>query len=231
MKRSRPAAVLGATVLVACGPSPTEPAMDVAVMAEIVADPGDPSTLTYTFDDVAQDCVMFGATSGLYEDLTFPDPAPVVACITENGTAGLRPSAFGSAPSEMIVGLPAPASSVSLDVFLSQMPFSGAPTLNAYDGSGALVATHQGGAAGVWTTLTVASSDPAIEAVGLLMPEWVTDMDDLTVTYVGSDPAPEPDPTLDPETRSDCMDEGWVAFGFRNQGQCIRLIETGGDSR
>lgn len=36
---------------------------------------------------------------------------------------------------------------------------------------------------------------------------------------------------LDPETRSDCMQGGWEAFGFRNQGQCIRFVNTGQDSR
>jgi hypothetical protein len=44
-------------------------------------------------------------------------------------------------------------------------------------------------------------------------------------------PDPDPDPTVDPETRSDCVDGGWQAFGFRNQGQCIRFVETGKDSR
>ena len=34
-----------------------------------------------------------------------------------------------------------------------------------------------------------------------------------------------------PETKEDCMDGGWEAFGFKNQGQCVRFIETGQDSR
>jgi len=29
----------------------------------------------------------------------------------------------------------------------------------------------------------------------------------------------------------DCMDGGWERFGFRNQGQCIRAVNTGKDSR
>ncbi|MDX1646947.1 MAG: hypothetical protein R3304_07370 [Longimicrobiales bacterium] len=229
MRLSRPAAVLGATVLVACGPSPTEPAMDFPVLAEIVADPGDPSTLTYTFNDVTGDCMVLGGTAGLYEDLTFPDPAPVVPCTTANGTIGLRPSNFAfAAPSEILVGLPSPATSVSLDVYLNEIPLSGEPTLFGYDGSDMIVSTAQGGAVGAWTTLTVSSSDPAIESIGLLMPEWITDMDDLTVTWVASEPAPGP---ADPESRFDCMDGGWEGLGFRNQGQCVRLSETGQDSR
>ena len=34
-----------------------------------------------------------------------------------------------------------------------------------------------------------------------------------------------------PKTKDDCKNGGWVQFGFKNQGQCIRFIETGKDSR
>lgn len=39
-----------------------------------------------------------------------------------------------------------------------------------------------------------------------------------------------PAPT-EPEVRADCMDGGWEEYGFRNQGQCIRFVNTGQDSR
>jgi hypothetical protein len=35
----------------------------------------------------------------------------------------------------------------------------------------------------------------------------------------------------DPATKDDCKDGGWESFGFRNQGQCIRFVNTGQDSR
>lgn len=35
----------------------------------------------------------------------------------------------------------------------------------------------------------------------------------------------------DPETRGDCRDEGYEQYGFKNQGQCIRFVTTGKDSR
>jgi hypothetical protein len=35
----------------------------------------------------------------------------------------------------------------------------------------------------------------------------------------------------DPSTKEDCKDGGWENYGFQNQGQCIRFIETGEDSR
>ena len=34
-----------------------------------------------------------------------------------------------------------------------------------------------------------------------------------------------------PTTKAECKKGGWEAFGFRNQGQCVRLVETGKDSR
>jgi hypothetical protein len=34
-----------------------------------------------------------------------------------------------------------------------------------------------------------------------------------------------------PETKQDCKDGGWEDFGFRNQEQCIRFVNTGEDSR
>lgn len=37
--------------------------------------------------------------------------------------------------------------------------------------------------------------------------------------------------TSDPEEKVDCTDDKWLDFGFRNQGQCIRFVETGKDSR
>ncbi len=32
-------------------------------------------------------------------------------------------------------------------------------------------------------------------------------------------------------TKDQCKNKGWEAFGFRNQGECVRFIETGLDSR
>ncbi|AXV04952.1 T1SS secreted agglutinin RTX [Euzebya pacifica] len=35
----------------------------------------------------------------------------------------------------------------------------------------------------------------------------------------------------DPENADDCKNGGWDGFGFRNQGQCIKFVNTGKDSR
>ena len=34
-----------------------------------------------------------------------------------------------------------------------------------------------------------------------------------------------------PTSRDDCKNGGWADYGFRNQGQCIRFVNTGEDSR
>lgn len=36
---------------------------------------------------------------------------------------------------------------------------------------------------------------------------------------------------LDPVTKDDCKNGGWEQYGFKNQGQCVRFVETGKDSR
>ncbi len=41
----------------------------------------------------------------------------------------------------------------------------------------------------------------------------------------------EPQTADGPQTKQDCMNGGWEALGFRNQGQCVRMVETGKDSR
>lgn len=37
--------------------------------------------------------------------------------------------------------------------------------------------------------------------------------------------------SADPTTKEDCKDGLWADYGFENQGQCVRFIETGKDSR
>ena len=39
-----------------------------------------------------------------------------------------------------------------------------------------------------------------------------------------------PEPTS-PSTKDDCKKGGWEGYHFKNQGQCVRFIETGKDSR
>jgi hypothetical protein len=46
------------------------------------------------------------------------------------------------------------------------------------------------------------------------------------LTAVPTNPQPK-----NPRTKADCMKGGWEKYGFKNQGQCVRYIETGKDSR
>ena len=58
-------------------------------------------------------------------------------------------------------------------------------------------------------------------------------VEDAQVTTVDLALEPEvvdPEPT-DPTTKNDCKKGGWRDYGFRNQGQCIRYVNTGKDSR
>jgi hypothetical protein len=42
---------------------------------------------------------------------------------------------------------------------------------------------------------------------------------------------PAAPPVDAPRAKNDCVDESWEVYGFRNQGQCIRFVMTGQDSR
>lgn len=48
------------------------------------------------------------------------------------------------------------------------------------------------------------------------------------LVWVSLDPPAGPE---NPTTKADCMKGGWESYGFKNQGQCIRYVETGKDSR
>ena len=43
--------------------------------------------------------------------------------------------------------------------------------------------------------------------------------------------SPEPPAPVEPVSHDNCLKGGWSEFGFRNQGQCMRFVETGLDSR
>jgi len=55
--------------------------------------------------------------------------------------------------------------------------------------------------------------------------------DDITYGVPVDEPDEEPGSPSDPVTKDDCKKGGWEAFGFKNQGQCVRFVETKKDSR
>jgi hypothetical protein len=54
--------------------------------------------------------------------------------------------------------------------------------------------------------------------------------DNINLTFGSSDTA-NPRPKTGTEDKDACMDGGWKQMGFKNQGQCVRFVETGKDSR
>jgi hypothetical protein len=53
----------------------------------------------------------------------------------------------------------------------------------------------------------------------------------LTALHIGTFTVDLPEAPVDPVTKDDCKDGGWMTYGFRNQGQCVDFVETGNDSR
>jgi hypothetical protein len=94
-------------------------------------------------------------------------------------------------------------------------------TLNAYDGSGNLVDSASSSTKNAWVTLSVVGD---IQRIGIASDQGNTFIDNLTIT---SAPAAASDPT----DAHQCKGGGWLGFGFKNQGQCVRFVETGKDSR
>jgi len=63
--------------------------------------------------------------------------------------------------------------------------------------------------------------------IGSWNPDWTVLADGMTFAGATYDF----DLTQDPVEKIDCKDGGWEEAGFRNQGQCIRYVNTGQDSR
>ena len=110
-------------------------------------------------------------------------------------------------------------------------PIEGA-TVTVTDMSGAEVGTTTTDSSGAYTVADLApgSYTVTVEADGFLPATEedvvVTEAETTTVDFVLEAEAP-----ADPDTREDCMRGGWQDYGFRNQGQCIRFVNTGMDRR
>lgn len=197
---------------------PETPAVAPITSFSVVVDPYDPDTETHDFNDLPYDCSYNATIPNPYEGLNFLTTPYLAACSSPNGTMAVVPADLSHAGSqfELRFQLPEAASAVSIESF-SVASYYGVPTLNAYDASGALVGTSTDATEYAWVTLAVSGD---IHQVGLFMPQGYNYLDNLRITYV-----------RDPQTKDDCKDGGWVKYGFKNQGQCVRFVETGKDSR
>lgn len=63
--------------------------------------------------------------------------------------------------------------------------------------------------------------------IGSYNPNWSVFADGMTF----NDTTYDFDVIPNPETKDDCKNGGWAEYGFTNQGQCIRFVNTGKDSR
>jgi hypothetical protein len=87
-------------------------------------------------------------------------------------------------------------------------------------------------------SVTLSETDPSVYEmrVGTAEVNEVILVDAVTGDIV---PAEEPEPTpgpgegevLDPADKDECKAGGWVDLGFRNQGQCVRFVNTEVDTR
>lgn len=61
--------------------------------------------------------------------------------------------------------------------------------------------------------------------------DFVSYTDAVTIGVDGDGLTYDFEPSASPESRDDCKQGGWEAYGFANRGQCIRYVNTGQDSR
>ena len=73
------------------------------------------------------------------------------------------------------------------------------------------------------TKILVLASGLAVACQQTTAPEILDDRGYLAAAGSGN--------STDPATKNQCNKNGWKDFGFRNQGQCVRFVQTGKDSR
>lgn len=198
--------------------------------ANVVVDPLDTLTETHTFDELSPRCQFGDTLPNPYEGLTFETTPYFGACPGPNPSADTtvtlipsNPTTFGSV-TELMIDLPRPAAAASLDVY--DYLTTGNLTLNAYDDAGNLVDSVTDTTDLAWVTLSVKGD---IRRLGIASDQGNTLIDNLSITF-----APEATPATPddgPANAAACKKGGWSDFGFKNQGQCIRFVETGKDSR
>jgi len=216
--------LLALVALAACGESPTQPTLDVPVSLAIVPVGGGLMAETFDLAD-GSGCEFYPpGTFATPEGLTFTTftgtvrsgPAHSGSCAFEGFSLDLQNAPGSDAVWTSVWILPTvdPAwadPTIPVDIFLYG-PFTATTVDVPVDGWSELVLP-------TGPTVTGWSIASLFGAV----------YDDLTYGVPAADP--EGEPGEDPVTRDDCEKGGWQAFGFRNQGQCVRFVETGKDSR
>ncbi len=179
-----------------------------------------PGTFVYDFNDLVYTCALGDTLPNPYHDLVFLTTPYLSDC---GGVIVPSHGLFGDMY-EVEIELPLSASSVSIELSGFDLPPIESVILTGYDAAGVPLETVSGWTLGVWSTLTLTGGTFA--RIGITGPSAAVFLDNLTITYVE-----EPEEPEEPTSKLDCKDGGWEQYGFRNQGQCVRFVETGKDSR
>jgi len=181
----------------------------------------------YDFEDLPVACVYNNILPNPYLDLTFTNTPYIGVCNTGGAPYPdgnfLIPAYYAGSSidpylvTEHTIELPETAASVTVVDGMWYNAFDQSPSVEAHDGSGNLVGTMEWTDAGILETQTVTGS---IASITIVSQQAAFAIGDLSIEYGN-----------DPETKDDCKKGGWEDYGFRNQGQCVRYIETGKDSR
>ena len=209
--------LLGGLLLSACAEVPTGPQLDsdglTAVPEAMASLTG---TVTYDFNDLTPHCDGTPVPNQV-GDLTFVE---ALFTVCNDGSENFL-LVFDPAGSEIVtntIELDGTATQVALDgEWLGSSPL--APTVQAYDADGNPVAVGAFAFPGVRETVVLSGAGIAYFTITAGTTDFA--LYTVTVTYGSSDPT----------ERIACKDGAWEAFGFRNQGQCVRFVETGKDGR
>ena len=191
--------------------------------SNLVTDPLDSLTVTHTFDELNPHCQFGDTLANPYEGLSFESTPYYGACTSPNGTVALIPSNPATMGLlEVVMDLPRPAQSASVDIY--DVDPSSDVTLNAYDSLGNLVTSTSSSTKSAWVTLTVTGN---FQRLGIAAGQGNTFIDNLTTTFAPVAVVRGPATNGGPTSPDQCKNDGWMQFGFRNQGQCVSFVETG----
>lgn len=231
MKRLTLLAALG--LLAACADGPTVPAAEFSPLLSLESN--DP---TWFFSGVVVSnkddyCIPIGTTvqgtvtfdaDGAVVDQTMPEYTTYLADMTWNVTVG--DDTFSGTSDPLVPAYVTVRDGTWDQVSLAWSPMVELPVLGRkiY-----YVHLSSGGGPDLLSGVEIPLAPPAGATFNRL---------EITCSHADSD-APldvlalteTPAEPKDPVVKDDCMDGGWNDFGFKNQGQCVRYLASGKDSR
>jgi hypothetical protein len=238
-------------VLSACTEAPSAPNERPSPAAPLFVQAQAPTTITFVSDPT-----WLPASQNVCLSPTIPSNCPAGATVYGSGTSGWGAS-LSSIPgafwiwSAGITAQTAPAfpaeSFFSKSFSLGGLPIGGTISVAADDYAQVVVNGAIVGEIGSRTNVTLAGAAQSSLTTFDIGPYLVTGINLVTVHGANGnfgcgagEYSCNPAGVVfggslifrvDPATKDDCKDVGWETYGFRNQGQCVRFIETGEDGR